>query len=59
MSVFIISISVFYSFQGSGFVTFTIAIIAFGLIPILEIFFSPDPSNISEYEEEIKKGSSI
>ena len=35
--------------------TFSVLIFAFGIIPLLEIFFKPDPSNVDEAEAQIRK----
>ncbi len=52
-------IVVFISFNTTGWLTFLPVIFSFAIIPLLELAFKPDPSNLSEAEEEIRKKDPI
>jgi len=45
----------YFSFNGTGIITYAPMIEAFLLIPILELFFRPNSSNLSSAEEEMAK----
>ena len=45
----------YFSFNGTGIITYAPMIEAFLLIPILELFFRPNSSNLSSTEEEMAK----
>ena len=45
----------YFSFNGTGIITYAPMIEAFLLIPILELFFMPNSSNLSSAEEEMAK----
>ena len=45
----------YFSFNGTGIITYAPMIEAFLLIPILELFFKPNSSNLSIAEEEMAK----
>lgn len=49
----------YVSFTSTGWVTYLPLIESFVIIPILELFFKPDPSNISKAEEAIRKEDRI
>ncbi|MFY0608572.1 MAG: alkane 1-monooxygenase [Cyclobacteriaceae bacterium] len=51
LSVFSLPILAFISFRSEGWMTYLPVIEAFILIPVLELFFKPDPSNLSAEEE--------
>lgn len=50
-----IYLSTWQSFHQQGVIIFLPLIIAFVLIPGLELFFAPDPSNLSDAEEAVAK----
>ncbi len=54
LSVFTLPVLALVSFHGHGWITFTPLLEAFLLIPLLELMFRPDSSNISEAEESIR-----
>jgi len=54
LSVFTLPILAIISFRSSGWITFLPLIEAFFLIPLLELFFSPDPNNVTEAEEKLR-----
>jgi len=56
---FLIYFGTWRSFHGNGFVTFMPLVIAFFLVPLLELFVSPDPKNMSEAEEAIAKNDPL
>ena len=45
----------YFSFNGTGIITYAPMIEAFLLIPILELFFKPNSNNLSNAEEEMAK----
>ena len=45
----------YFSFNGTGIITYAPMIEAFLLIPILELFFNPNSNNLSNAEEEMAK----
>ena len=45
----------YFSFNGTGVITYAPMIEAFLLIPILELFFKPNSTNLSKAEEEMAK----
>ena len=55
LTAYILPASAVVSFTSEGWLTFLPLIIAFGLIPGLELLIRPDNSNISEMEEELRK----
>ncbi|MDN5203452.1 alkane 1-monooxygenase [Fulvivirgaceae bacterium BMA10] len=55
LSVFTIPVTVIVSFTTTGPLTFLPMLYAFGLIPLLEFIFPPDPSNVDKQEQEIMK----
>jgi alkane 1-monooxygenase len=50
--VLVFPLVAFLSFQWKGGWLFSTIILAFGIIPLLELFISPDEKNLSEAEEE-------
>ncbi|MGV6846212.1 MAG: alkane 1-monooxygenase [Lutibacter sp.] len=52
LGVFTIAILVYFAFRTNNFLTFTPLIFSFILIPIIELFFKPDSSNLSTLEKE-------
>lgn len=55
LSVFLLPITVYISFTSTGWLTFLPLIYAFGMIPLLELFFKPDHGNLDKAEQEIVK----
>lgn len=55
LSVFLLPITALVSFTARGWLTFLPLIYAFGLIPLLELFFRPDHSNLDKAEQEMIK----
>ncbi|NMM47168.1 alkane 1-monooxygenase [Marinigracilibium pacificum] len=53
--VLILPVLVVLSFYQKGISTYFPIIYAFGIIPLLELIFKPDPTNISSVEEELRK----
>ncbi len=49
---FILILSAGFSFMHSGWLSYTTLFIAFGVIPLLELFIQPDDSNASEEEQK-------
>lgn len=54
LSVFSLPLLAYVSFNSTGWITFLPWIEAFLLIPVLELFFSPDASNVSPEQEQEK-----
>lgn len=55
LSVLSLPVLAYVSFTHTGWWTFLPMVEAFAIIPVLELFFDPDPANVSEEEEEIRK----
>ena len=53
--LFVLPLGAWASFTSYGWVTFLPVIIAFGIIPLLELLFRPDASNLHDWEEEVVK----
>lgn len=53
--VAIIPVCAYFSFMGTGIQSFLLLFFAFGIVPLLEFFFQPDPRNLSQTEEELIK----
>ncbi len=53
--VILIPYCAFVSFHSTGIKSFLLLFFAFGLIPLLELFFKPDEKNLSKMEEELVK----
>ena len=53
--IIILPISAYVSFTSNGVLTFLPLIITFICIPLLELFFKPDPSNMDALESELAK----
>ncbi len=53
--VVLIPICGYVSFYSTGWKSFLLFIFAFGVIPLLELFFKPDEKNLSKIEEELIK----
>lgn len=51
LSVLILPILSYFSFQSQGWITFIPAIFVFGFIPFLELFFKPNSKNMDEAAE--------
>ena len=54
LNVLLLPILGYISFTNTGWLTFTPVIESFVVIPLLELFFKPDQSNLSEAEEAIR-----
>lgn len=52
LSVLSLPVLAYFSFHSTGWLTFLPLLEAFMIIPILELFFKPDPDNFSEVEEQ-------
>lgn len=52
LSVFTLPALAYISFTSEGWITFLPLVEAFALIPLLELFFKPNPANFSEEEEK-------
>lgn len=57
--VFSLPVLAYVSFTSTGWLTFAPMLEAFLLVPFLELFFKPNPDNISKEEEEIRKADPI
>lgn len=55
LSVFLLPVTGYISFSSTGWLTFAPLIYAFGVIPLLELFFKPDHDNLNKAEQEIVK----
>jgi len=55
LCVLLLPLLAIVSFNSFGWTTFSPLLYSFVLIPLLELLFRPDPSNISESEEAIRK----
>lgn len=55
LTVLSLPVTAAISFTTSGWLTFLPVIYAFGAIPLLELFFKPQPENINEAERELRK----
>lgn len=53
--VILIPYCAYVSFNSTGIKSFLLLFFAFGLIPLLELFFKPDKKNLSKLEEELIK----
>jgi len=59
MHVLVVPLLAFISFHSKGIYTFLPMIEAFLIVPILELAFKPDESNLSEAEEKLRKQNPI
>ena len=59
MHILVLPILTYVSFTSYGWWTFLPIIEAFMLVPLLELLFKPNPSNLSEAEEELRKKDPI
>jgi len=59
LHVLILPALAFVSFNSRGWITFLPLIESFLLIPLLELAYKPDPSNLSEADEAIRKKDAI
>lgn len=59
MNVLTIPVLVYVSFNSHGVLTFLPIIEAFALIPLVELFIKPNPGNLSETEEALRKKNPI
>ncbi len=59
LHVLILPSLAYVSFTTTGWMTFLPVIESFMIIPLLELFFKPDTSNLSDAEEAIRKSDSI
>jgi alkane 1-monooxygenase len=57
--VMILPVLVWISFQNTGWITFVPLVFSFGLIPLLELAFKPNPANLSKEQEEIRSKDRI
>jgi alkane 1-monooxygenase len=55
MSVLVLPILAYVSFTSYGWVTYLPVIYAFAIIPLMELFFKADPTNLSNTEEDLRK----
>jgi alkane 1-monooxygenase len=55
LSVLSLPLLAYISFTNTGWMTFLPLMEAFFLIPVLELFFTPDEKNLTETEEEMRK----
>lgn len=53
--VFLIPLCAYWSFYSHGMGSFLLLFFAFGIIPLLELYFPPDEKNLSKMEEELLK----
>lgn len=59
MLVFIIPVLAYISFTSRGWLTFLPELIAFGLVPILELFFNPDSKNFDKETAKLEKENKL
>ena len=57
--VFTVPVLVYISFTSTGWMTFLPMMEAFLLIPLLELLFKPDPSNLSDEDEQSLMNASV
>lgn len=57
--VYSLPLGVFLSFRSEGWATFLPVAYAFGIIPLLELLITPDASNISKAEMDLRKADRI
>lgn len=55
LTVLLLPISVYISFTFNGFLTFLPLLLFFGIVPVLEFFFTPTSENFSKEQEKIEK----
>jgi alkane 1-monooxygenase len=55
MSVLVLPILAYVSFTSYGWITYLPVIYAFAIVPLLELFFKADPTNLSKTEEDLRK----
>lgn len=55
LTVLLLPISVYISFTSNGFLTFLPLLLFFGVVPILEFFFTPTSGNFNKEQEKIEK----
>jgi len=53
LAVFSLPLTVWISFQNTGWLTFLPLLIFFGIVPFAEMLFTPDASNLDEKEREL------
>jgi alkane 1-monooxygenase len=58
-AVFTLPLTVAVSFTSQGWMTFVPILYAFGLIPLVELLFKPDPRNLDEAEKELVKSDRL
>jgi alkane 1-monooxygenase len=59
LSILLLPITVFISFTSHGWLTFLPVITFFGVVPLAELLFRPDKSNLTKEEEELEKKQKI
>ncbi|WP_408048106.1 alkane 1-monooxygenase [Tenacibaculum halocynthiae] len=59
LSILVLPLTVYISFTQNGLFTFLPLITFFGLVPFLELFFSPDKKNLTQDQEDIEKENKI
>lgn len=59
MNVLILPILAYLSFNNYGWITFSVPLYGFVVVPVFELFFQPNSSNLSEAEEELRKNNPI
>ncbi len=57
--VFTIPLTVYISFDGSGWLTFIPLIYVFGIVPLADLFVTMDASNFDKEQEEIEKNNKL
>lgn len=55
LSAFILAFTVYTALSNKGYYTYLPAIVAFGFIPLIELFFKPNNKNLNEFERELAK----
>ncbi len=59
LTVFLLPISVYFSFTMNGWYTYLPLILFFGFVPILEFLFKPTVNNFSKEQEQIEKENKL
>ena len=59
LSISILPLTVYFSFTNKGWVTFLPMITFFGLVPLLELFFSPNKENFTKEEAQKEKENKL
>jgi alkane 1-monooxygenase len=59
LSILLLPITVYISFNSTGWLTFLPIIVFFGFVPALELLFRPDKENFTKEEEKVEKQQKI